>query len=62
MTTYTHTIDYKGYTVVCESGLYYLAINPGKKYFSFSAVKSIVDDLTKEADKQYNKISLTKNH
>lgn len=56
MTPYTHTVDYKGYTVVCESGLYYLSINPTKKYFSFSAVKSIIDELTKDADKQYDGI------
>lgn len=50
MKPYTHTIDYKGYTIVCESGLYYLAIDSSKKYFTFSDAKSVIDELTKESD------------
>jgi hypothetical protein len=39
----THSIDYKGYTIYCENGLYYIGTIPHKKYFTFQAAKDEVD-------------------
>lgn len=39
----THSVDYKGVTIHCENGLYYIATLPCKKYFSFQEAKKEVD-------------------
>lgn len=45
----THQVDYKGYTIYCENGLYYVGAAPQNKYFTFQTAKEEVDKLdTKE--------------
>lgn len=43
-----HTVNYCGYTIHCENGLYWLAVFPFRKYYNLNAVKKEVDFITKD--------------
>lgn len=38
-----HQLDYKGYTIICENGLYWIATEPYRKHFSFEEIKKVID-------------------
>lgn len=42
----THTVDYKGLTIIYENGLYHIATVQHKKYFTFQEAKEEVDRMT----------------
>lgn len=44
----THTIQYKGLTIICEAGLYYVAGWPSQKFTDFGAARRRVDELAPE--------------
>jgi hypothetical protein len=46
----THIVFYKGYSIVCENGLYWISVFPFRKYFTISAVKSNIDKITKDLE------------
>jgi hypothetical protein len=43
VTTYTTILSYQGYTIIVENWLYWMAINPGRKFLSMNAVKAEID-------------------
>lgn len=46
----THSLDYKGYTIICENGLYWISVFPMRKFFSINAVKFEIDKITRDLD------------
>lgn len=50
MNNSTHTVSYKGYTIHCENGQYWLAVFPFRKYYNLNQVKKEVDKITKDLD------------
>lgn len=41
----THSVDYKGMTIVCENGIYHIALVPEKKFLTFPEAKKEVDSI-----------------
>lgn len=41
-----HSLDYKGHTIYYENGIYWLAVNPTKKYLQLNQAKAEVDLVT----------------
>lgn len=45
-----HSISYKGVTIICENGLYWIATFPMRKYFSITDVQKEIDKVTKDLE------------
>ena len=41
----THSVNYKGVTIICENGLYYIPSQPQKKFLTFPEAKKEVDSI-----------------
>lgn len=48
--SYSHSIEYKGFTIICDNGLYYVAGQPYRTYFSLQPCKIRIDKLTEKSD------------
>lgn len=53
----THSIDYKGYTIVFANNQYHLALYPKKKYFNLGLAKVAVDKLAGPGETAVNNLS-----
>lgn len=54
MRTTSHIVEYRGWNVYFENGLYWIGKEPNEKYFSFQEVKNQIDKMEHE-----NNISTT---
>lgn len=52
MKSFSHSIEYKGHTIICDNGLYYVA---GRvywgKFFTINPCKDLIDEMTAESEK-----------
>jgi len=58
----THIIEYRGYTIFCDCGTYYLPQNPKKKFKNFNDAKSEIDLVTKDLEENIILIPRHLNH
>jgi hypothetical protein len=41
----SHLLEYKGYTVICENGMYKMPVNPSASYNSLQECKNEIDKI-----------------